>query len=102
MAYPALLAVATSWAILIVAPPAWGRIRYALILPAIAAMILDWLENYAIAALLHAGPDGITPDLVARASGFSRAKAIFTSLSLTLLVVLLLLRLLRRHRRPRA
>jgi hypothetical protein len=102
LAYPALLAIATSWAILIVAPPGWGRIRYLLILPAIAGMAFDYLENLAVTAMLQAGAEGVTPELVARASGFSRAKAAFSSLSLILLIVLLLLRLLRRRRRPRS
>ena len=101
LAYPALLALATGWAILILAPSAWGRLRFALVLPAIAGMVFDYLENRAIAALLRAGPEAITPELVARASRLSQAKAVASSVALTILLLLLLFRLLRRRRHPR-
>lgn len=97
--YPALLAAATGWAFLRLAPR--RRWRWALVLVAIAAMTFDFLENAAIARMLDAGSDGLTSELVARASAWSQLKAAATMVSLSLLLVLLLLALLRRRRTRR-
>jgi hypothetical protein len=86
LVYPALLAVSTGWA-LIRLVPRW-RWRFVLLLVPIPGMVFDYLENHAVSAMLAAGADGLTVEIVARASMFSRLKAAFTTLSLVLLLIL--------------
>ena len=94
--YPALLAISTGWAMVRLAPR-W-RWRLALLLAPIPGMVFDYLENRAVAAMLSAGADGLTPEMVAQASRFSQLKAIFSTLSLGLLLVLILAWAFRRWR----
>ena len=54
-------------------------------------MAFDYLENSAVAGLLAAGPEAITPDMVGGASFFSQMKAISTELSLDVLPLQLVL-----------
>ena len=96
LAYPALLAIASGWAMLRLAPP-W-RWRSALLLVPIPGMVFDYLENRAVAAMLAAGADGLTLEMAARASMFSQLKAATTTLSLSLLLLLILLWAFRRWR----
>ena len=86
--YPALLAISTGWAMVRLAPR-W-RWRTTLFLVPIPGMVFDYLENRAVAAMLSAGADGLTPEMVAQASRFSQLKAIFSTLSLGLLLMLIL------------
>jgi flagellar biogenesis protein FliO len=51
-----------------------------------------------VAAMLSAGADGLTPEMVAQASRYSQLKAIFSTLSLGLLLVLILAWAFRRWR----
>jgi hypothetical protein len=94
--YPALLAISTGWAMVRLAPN-W-RWRSALLLAPIPGMVFDYLENRAVAAMLSAGADGLTPEMVAQASRYSQLKAIFSTLSLGLLLVLILAWTFRRWR----
>ena len=94
--YPALLAISTGWAMVRLAPR-W-RWRLALLLAPIPGMVFDYLENRAVAAMLSAGADGLTPEMVAQASRYSQLKAIFSTLSLGLLLVLILAWAYRRWR----
>ena len=94
--YPALLAIATGWAILRLAPQ--SPARWVLVLVPIPGMLFDYLENHAVAAMLVIGPDGLTPEMVARASLFSQLKALCNALSLGLLLILVLARAFRRWR----
>jgi hypothetical protein len=94
--YPALLAISTGWAMVRLAPR-W-RWRSALLLVPIPGMVFDYLENRAVAVMLSAGADGLTPEMVAQASRFSQLKAIFSALSLSLLLVLILAWAFRRWR----
>ena len=94
--YPALLAISTGWAMVRLAPR-W-RWRLALLLAPIPGMVFDYLENRAVAAMLSAGADGLTLEMVAQASRFSQLKAIFSTLSLGLLLVLILAWAYRRWR----
>jgi flagellar biogenesis protein FliO len=61
-------------------------------------MVFDYLENRAVAVMLLAGADGLTPEMVAQASRFSQLKAIFSTLSLGLLLILILAWAFRRWR----
>ena len=97
--YPALLAVATGWTLLRVAPAGWSRpLLVAIPLP---AMMSDCLENGAIARMLAAGAEELSVELVGRASLWSQLKALFSTLSLGLLVIVLAIALSRRLRRTR-
>ena len=97
LAYPALLAVATGWAMVLLLPR-W-RWRYLLPLVPLPGMVFDYLENRAVSVMLAAGAQGLTPEMVAQASVFSRLKAAFTTLSLGLLLILVLVWIVRRWRR---
>ena len=61
-------------------------------------MVFDWLENWAIDAMLQAGPAGLTEQMVRSASLFSQAKAISSTVSFTLLVFVLVWWGIRRFR----
>ena len=96
LVYPALLAIASGWAMVRLAPR-W-RWRLALLLVPVLGMVFDYLENRAVAVMLAAGADGLTPEMAARASMFSQLKAAFTTLSLGLLLVLIVVWAFRRWR----
>lgn len=85
--YPVLMAATLCWALLWLMPPWKGR---AVVLAApILAMVFDYAENLYIYRMLIAGADGLTPDLVARASLFSQLKAAFSTVSFTLLLIVM-------------
>ncbi len=52
-----------------------------------AAAVCDYFENGAIRTMLEAGADGITPGMVASASGAGQAKAGLTTVAMTALLV---------------
>lgn len=89
IAYPALLAATLVWAIVRLAPARWGVMRFWLAVAALPGMAFDYAENFMIMRMLKAGADGLTPEMAATASFFSRAKAITTSIAFTLLLGLL-------------
>ena len=97
MFYPALLALMTGWAMIRLLPT-W-RWRFVLLFFPIPGMVFDYLENNAVAVMLATGPDGLTQEMVAQASMYSRLKAGFTTLSLGLLCVLILIWVVKRWRR---
>jgi len=78
--------------------PPWGRA--ALLVPPVAACLLDWAENHGIAAMLASWP-ALSPESVARASAFTVAKSAASTLTESSVAVLLgagLWRWLRRRR----
>jgi hypothetical protein len=89
--YPALMAISLILAYKILAPKKLGRWRALLYPFAVFAAIFDYLENYSINKMLQLGSDKITPDLVLSASGFSTTKALFVTISLSILLVLIIL-----------
>jgi hypothetical protein len=86
--YPGLLALATGWAILRLAPR-WRFRRWLALVP-LPAMAFDWLENASIARMLAAGPERLTAELAARATALSQAKAVASTVALSLLLALCL------------
>lgn len=98
LAYPLLLATFTGWSILNLLPKIWLRRGGWLALLAIPGMIFDYMENGAVAAMLAADPDTLSPQLAATASRMTVLKSVFTSLSLTVLFVLFAYWLWRRWR----
>ena len=93
--YPPLLALTVIYWMWRFAPR-WRAIGLPLSRPvlfsmmAIAALsaVFDLTENVLVGQMLDAGPDGITANLVGLASGFTLAKTIAVSVSLTMLLVL--------------
>lgn len=65
----------------------------------LTSVVLDYLENAALAAMLRAGADGLTPELAATASQWTMAKWSVTLVGLVALMIGIALRL---HRRWRA
>ncbi len=88
-AYPALLAATLFFAIAALTPTGWGRWRWVLALTAIPGALFDYLENAAVAVMLDAGADRLTPEMVATASRWTAWKATATTVAMTLLLVLL-------------
>ena len=95
IAYPALLAITTMWAFLLLLPR--NKLALLALLLPVCAMVFDYLENIAVAVMLHSGTQNLTAEMVSRASGYSVLKSGFTTASMSLLVVLILLRIYRRR-----
>lgn len=95
-AYPALLALTCGWA-MVQLMRRW-RARQLLWLVPLPAMLFDYLENAAVAGMIRAGATGITPEMVADASRWSVLKAGATTVSLTLLLALIVMRIVQRRR----
>jgi hypothetical protein len=89
LVYPALLAAVLVLATLLLTPTRWGALRWLLALPALPGMVFDYLENRAVAAMLSAGVDGLTPEMVEQASLWTQLKSGFTTLSMVVVLLLL-------------
>ena len=98
IAYPPLLAVTVGWAIWWLLPAHWGLWRALAVLPAVAGMVFDWMENSAIHGLLQAGTTRLTEQMVSAASFYSQAKAVASTASFTLLILTLAWWGVRRYR----
>jgi hypothetical protein len=85
--YPALLALSIGWA-LVWLMPRW-KARAVVLVPPVFAMIFDYAENVAIHRMLMVGADGLTPELVAQASLLSQLKALSSTVSFSLLLVVM-------------
>lgn len=64
---------------------------------ALTEVAFDYLENFAVAAMLRAGPDGLTPEMVATASRWTTVKWSLAAVGVLALVVGIVLKLLRRR-----
>ena len=53
----------------------------------LSAFVVDWLENFAIVAMLRAGSDGMTPEMAAAASQWTTIKWSLALLGLVTLIV---------------
>ena len=72
--FPGLLAATLYCALVVLLRPWLGsNARFVAILPIVPA-IFDWLENAAVAAMLRAGADGVTPEMVETASRWTVVK----------------------------
>jgi len=98
--YPALLAVTTIWAFLLLLPRN-GLALFAPLLP-IVAMTFDYLENLAVAVMLHSGTQSLTAEIVSHASRYSVLKSGFTTASMSLLLLLVLIKVYRNWRAKRS
>lgn len=59
-------------------------------------VVVDLLENLAVAAMLHAGADGITPEMAATANQWTTMKWSLALVGLVMLIIGMALRLYRR------
>ncbi|HUV33082.1 MAG TPA: hypothetical protein VMW31_05875 [Devosiaceae bacterium] len=96
--YPPLIAASLFLGIALLAPPAFGRLRWLLAAVALPIMVFDWLENIAVGGLLALGPAGITPEEVAAASRWTVLKSGFSTVAMLVLLALLILWTWRRFR----
>jgi hypothetical protein len=85
--YPALLAATLFLAIRALAPRRTVLSPNLLALTALPGCVFDYLENAAVSEMLRAGADGVTPELVARASLWTCLKSGFTTVAMLLLLV---------------
>lgn len=83
--YPPFMALTLAWATLRMAPA--GRYRGLAALPAILAAAFDHAENALVARMLHAGPGGLTEELVESASIATQVKSLFTALALIIVIL---------------
>ncbi|MCB1497396.1 MAG: hypothetical protein KDJ86_16570 [Bauldia sp.] len=101
-AYPALLGATLFFAIAGLAPERLGVWRWVLAAFAVPGAVFDWLENASVVAMLKAGPDGVTPEMVAAANRWTVLKSAFTTLAMAIVVVLLVRWFIDRRRRHAA
>ncbi len=90
LVYPALVSLTLLFAIVGLMPRWMGDWRWAAVLLTLPIAAFDYLENHAVASMLHGGAESLTPQLVEWASRCSVLKASFTMLSGSILVLLLL------------
>jgi hypothetical protein len=91
--YPPLIALTLAWAIAALLPRGWGIWCWAIGALAMPIAALDYLENAAVSVMLQAGAAGLTPEMVASASGWTIAKSMLTTVAMSLVLLLLLVRL---------
>ncbi len=89
--YPALLGAVLVIALLALAP---ARVKWLLVAFALAGTVFDYLENHAVAAMLKAGPAGLTAEMVDAASRWTILKSAATALAMTGLAILLVFKAL--------
>jgi hypothetical protein len=82
--YGAVLCLAIQWA----TPDAFPVPPFIVALLGLIPVVCDFRENTLVAAMLMSGPDGLKPDLVARASFWTRWKWRTGALAVGLLAVL--------------
>jgi hypothetical protein len=88
-AFPILLAVTLMTALLRLTEGWPPRAQVILLLCPLLGAMFDYMENIAVARMLHAGADGLTVDLVARASLWTVMKSAADAIAVTALVLLL-------------
>lgn len=89
MAYPGLLALMLFLAIALLTPARFGVWNWILALIAIPGSVFDYMENALIQQMLTLGSANITPEIVASASANSQLKAAFSTIAMSLLLILL-------------
>ncbi len=72
--FPILFSIALPWALWVMTDTWKKPLRIAICLAGFLGPMCDLTENYFVAALLRAGPEAITAEMVARASVFSVTK----------------------------
>lgn len=98
LVYPALLALALGSGIYLLSPARLGLIAIVLALVAVPGMVFDYVENARVATLLALPADAVTAEQVASASQATVLKSVFTTLAMTVALVLLAVWFVRRWR----
>lgn len=98
-AYPALLAITTIWAYHLLLVP--RRLALLASLLPLSVWILEMKENAAVATMLHADAQTLTAELVGRASFYTALKSGLTTASMSLLLLLIIVRTHRMLKRRR-
>jgi hypothetical protein len=91
--YPPLMSLTLFFAIAALLPRRWGKWRWLLSAPALAIAVFDVGENIMVDRMLEASANGLTADLVATASGFTLAKSALSTVVMSALLVLLVVRI---------
>ncbi len=99
--YPAMLALTLIWSSHWAADGGRVWLFRAVVLFALLNMLADYGENISVAALLATPVDALSDGMIARAAGFTRAKALFGTVAMTLWLILLALRARRNLTRAR-
>ena len=89
LAYPALLALTLAFAILLLGPRSWKRVRWIVALMPVPGAVFDYLENAEVAKMLRAAPEAVTPEIVEIANRWTLLKS--GSTTIVMVIVLLLL-----------
>ncbi len=97
-AFPILEALSLGAAIFLLLPDRLGAKRFFIALLVLPGSVFDLLENAAVAALLRAGSNGITPEMVAQASFYTQLKSAFVTVSMVILLSALVTWWLQRRR----
>jgi membrane protease YdiL (CAAX protease family) len=92
VAYPGLLALTLLFAIAALLPRRIGAWRWVVAAIALPVGVFDYLENHAVAQMIHAGAAGLTTELVATASQWTVLKSGASTVAMSLVLVLLLWR----------
>ena len=96
--FPILEGVVVSWAIIMLADKSWGFGRWLMIIPGVAGMVFDLLENRQVGVMLTTGAKDLTAEIVSLGSTFTIAKSILVTISFLILAWLLLQRYLEKRR----
>lgn len=91
-AYPGLLALVLAIGAMGLASGRLRWIGYVVVLGAVVGAVGDYAENHMIGRLLSAGAEAVTESDAALASQFTLVKSIATSVAMSLILVLLLVR----------
>lgn len=89
--YPPLMSLTLFFAIAALAQRL-GNWRWLLAAPALPIAAFDLAENWAVDRMLDAGATGVTPQLVAEASLYTVLKSDLSTLTMSILLVVLLVR----------
>ncbi|HTV71310.1 MAG TPA: hypothetical protein VMF90_22505 [Rhizobiaceae bacterium] len=89
--FPAVFALTIAFAIVLLTPSRWGGLRWiAAAVIVIPGAIFDYLENAAVARLLKAAPEALTPELARAAHIWTLLKSAATTIAMVLVLLLLI------------
>ena len=96
--FPIMEAIAVGWGIFMLMPESRGVVRWVAVIPAIAGMVFDLLENRQVGVMLTTGAGDLTAEIVSRGSMFTITKSILVTVSFLILASLLLSRYLEKRK----
>jgi len=96
--FPILMAISLPWALWMLTT-SWAKpYRYFICAVAFIGPMCDLMENASVRVMLHAGPDGLTEQMVATASRWSVTKWTLDLVAMAAFLLLLWSALLQRHK----